>query len=103
MSGTTRAACGLLGAMPRYYFHSDDGRTAYEDDEGIEQACLQAQAAIADLPRDVVPNDGLERTMKVTVRDERGRVVVRAAFKLAVLVALDPSAGLSQHTPHGPH
>ncbi len=44
----------------RFYFDTDDGKTAIEDDEGIEldgleAARIQAQSALADLGRDAVP------------------------------------------------
>jgi hypothetical protein len=75
--------------MPRYYFDTHDGGTYLPDDEGqdldgMEAARLQAQTGLADIARDVVPGDGPERTMVVAVRDEAGKLVLRAALVLMV-------------------
>ena len=75
--------------MPRYFFDAHDGDTYLEDDEGqdldgTEEVRLQAQSGLADLARDVVPGDGPERTMVVAVRDEAGKIVLRAALILMV-------------------
>ena len=73
--------------MPRYFFDTDDGDTFHEDEEGvdlngIEEVRLQAQSGLADMARDVVPGDGPERTMVVAVRDQAGKIVLRAALVL---------------------
>ncbi len=78
-----------MGTMPHYFFDTDDGDTFLEDDEGqdldgIEQVRLQAQSGLADMARDVVPGDGPERTMVVTVRDQAGKIVLRATLVLMV-------------------
>ncbi len=75
--------------MPRYFFDTYDGDTYYQDDEGqdldgIEEVRLQAQSGLADMARDVVPGDGPERTMVVAVRDQAGKIVLRAALVLMV-------------------
>ncbi len=75
--------------MPRYFFDTNDGKTLIEDDEGheldgVDVARFQAQSALADMARDVVPGDGPERTITVRVRDETGKIVVRAALSLIV-------------------
>jgi hypothetical protein len=79
----------VRGHMPRYFFDPHDGDTYLQDDEGqeldgIEEARLQAQSGLADIARDVVPGDGPERTMVVAVRDEAGKIVLRAALILMV-------------------
>ncbi len=73
--------------MARYYFDTDDGDTILKDEEDldeIEEVRLQAQSGLADMARDVVPGDGPERTMVVAVRDEAGKIVLRAALVLMI-------------------
>jgi hypothetical protein len=75
--------------MPRCFFDTHDGDTFLPDDkgqelDGIEAARLQAQGGLADMARDVVPVDSPERTMVVAVRDEAGKIVLRAALILMV-------------------
>ena len=77
--------------MARYFFDTHDGDTYLQDDEGqdldgIEEVRLQAQSGLADMARDVVPGDGPERTMVVAVRDEAGKIILRAALILMVEV-----------------
>jgi hypothetical protein len=76
-------------SMPLYFFDTDDGRMPITDDEGLElegvqAARLQAQSALADIARDVVPGDGFHRTMTARVRDETGRTVLRATLVLTI-------------------
>ncbi len=75
--------------MPRYYFDADDGDGLVWDDEGqdldgIEAVRLEAQSGLADMARDVVPGDGIQRTMMVRVRNESGDVVLNASLVLRV-------------------
>ncbi len=75
--------------MPRYFFDTDDGDGFLWDDEGldldgIEAVRFQAQSGLADMARDVVPGDGIQRTMVVRVRDESGDVVLNASLVLRV-------------------
>ncbi len=75
--------------MARYFFDTNTGNSLIEDEEGVEldgteAARLQAQTALADMARDVVPGDGPRRTITVRVRDETGRTVLRAALSLTV-------------------
>ncbi len=74
--------------MPRYFFDTYDGDVLVPDDEGQELEDLEAATAIAqeELPhmaRDGLP-DGDQRTFIVSVRDEAGQVVLRAALSLVV-------------------
>jgi hypothetical protein len=78
--------------MRRFFFDSDDGETHVEDKdrlelEGIEAARQQAQAALADLVRDALP-DGDQRTLTIRVRDETGKTVLKAA--LSMMVEMSP-------------
>ena len=83
--------------MPRYFFDTYDGNRLINDPEGIElpnleQVKAEAQNALPDLARDALP-DGDQRTFIVSVRDEAGQVVLRAALTLIVETAPDnPSA-----------
>ncbi len=77
----------------RLYFDTDDGTTYVADEEGlelegVEAARIQAQNALADMARDVMPGDGLQRTMTVRVRDEAGKIVLEAELSLRVRVNL---------------
>lgn len=68
----------VFGAMPRYFFDTiDDGRIV-RDDEGLDCpdldcAKIEAAKGLADLARDILPENGLRREMSVHVRDESGR------------------------------
>ncbi len=80
--------------MPRYFFDTSDGDRLIPDDEGIEMqdieaAKAEAQRALADIAKDALP-DGEQRTFVVSVRDEAGQVVVRAA--LSLMVETNPQA-----------
>ncbi|WP_262267700.1 MULTISPECIES: DUF6894 family protein [Microvirga] len=74
--------------MPRYFFDTYDGDVLVPDDVGQELENLEAAKAVAqeELPlmaQDELP-DGDERTFIVSVRDEAGHVVLRAALSLIV-------------------
>ena len=75
--------------MPRYYFDTHDGEHFIEGKEpfdlyGLKEARLQAQAALADIARDHVPDDGNRRTIMCRVRDESGKVVLLASLVLMI-------------------
>lgn len=74
--------------MPRYFFDTYDGDRFVPDYDGIDlpdlvAARTEAQRALPDLARDALP-DGDERTFAVIVKDEAGKVVLRAALTLLV-------------------
>jgi uncharacterized membrane protein len=83
--------------LPRYFFDTYDGNLFVPDNEGIElkdldAAKAEAQKALPDLARDALP-DGDQKTFIVSVRDEAGQVVLRAALTLIVEIAPEnPSA-----------
>ena len=75
-------------AKRRFFFDTDDGRSLVGDEEGLElegpqAACDQAQAALADMVRDVMP-DGDQRTLTIRVRNESGKTVLKATVSLMV-------------------
>jgi len=77
--------------VPRYFFDTFDGDRLITDSEGIElpdleQVKAEAQRALPDLARDVLP-DGDQKTFIVSVRDEAGQVILRAALSLIVETA----------------
>jgi hypothetical protein len=79
--------------LPRYFFDTYDGNHLISDAEGIElqsveMARIEAQKALPDLARDALP-DGDQKTFIVSVRDEAGQVVLRAALTLIVETAPD--------------
>lgn len=79
-----RAVFGEL--MPRFFFDTFDGTRFVPDEDGleldnIETAKAEAQKALPDLARDGLP-DGNHNTFVVSVRDEEGKVVLRAALSL---------------------
>lgn len=74
--------------LPRYFFDTYDGHRFISDAEGIElkdidMAKAEAQKALPDLARDALPADD-QKTFIVSVRDEDGQVVLRAALSLIV-------------------
>jgi hypothetical protein len=74
--------------VPRYFFDTYDGELFVPDDQGQELEDLEAAKAVAqeELPQmawDELP-DGDQRTFIVSVRDEAGQVVMRAALSLLV-------------------
>ncbi|WP_201861735.1 DUF6894 family protein [Microvirga soli] len=79
--------------MARFFFDTYDGNRLISDPEGIElqsveMARIEAQKALPDLARDALP-DGDQKTFIVSVRDEAGQVVLRAALTLIVETAPD--------------
>jgi len=61
--------------MKRYYFDIWDGDHKAHDDIGVEchslhAASVQATIALTELAREILPGDGPERLLKITVRDE---------------------------------
>ena len=74
--------------MPRFFFDTYDGDRFILDDTGIEMEDLEAakaeaQKALPEMASDRLP-DGDQRTFIVSVRDEAGQVVLRAALSLVV-------------------
>jgi hypothetical protein len=74
--------------MPRFFFDTYDSASLILDDEGLELKDLEvvkreAQAALAHMARDGLPDED-ERVFIISVRDEAGQVVLRAALSLAV-------------------
>jgi hypothetical protein len=74
--------------LPRYFFDTYDGSRLVSDNEGLElqnidMAKAEAQKALPDLARDALPGDD-QKTFIVSVRDEAGQVVLRAALSLIV-------------------
>ncbi|MBB3017499.1 hypothetical protein FHR70_000539 [Microvirga lupini] len=79
--------------MARYFFDTYDGSRLISDAEGIElesldMARIEAQKALPDLARDALP-DGDHKSFIVSVRDDAGQVVLRAALTLIVETAPD--------------
>lgn len=74
--------------MARFFFDTYDGNRLISDNEGIElqsveMARNEAQKALPDLARDALPG-GDQKTFIVSVRDEAGQVIIRAALSLIV-------------------
>ncbi|MBM6578602.1 hypothetical protein ILT44_00290 [Microvirga sp. BT689] len=74
--------------MPRYFFDTYDGSRFVPDPEGIDldsldMAKAEAQRALPDLARDAIPSND-QNTFIVSVRDEAGQVVLRAALTLII-------------------
>ncbi|MEE1655576.1 hypothetical protein VB618_05150 [Microvirga sp. CF3062] len=74
--------------MPRYFFDTYDGSRLVSDNEGLElqniaMAKAEAQKVLPDMARDALPGDD-QKTFIVSVRDEAGQVVLRAALSLIV-------------------
>ncbi|MBM1172384.1 DUF6894 family protein [Microvirga arabica] len=82
--------------MPRYFFDTYDGNLFVPDSEGLElqnldTAKAEAQKALPDLARDALPA-GDQKTFIVSVRDEAGQVVLRAALSLIVEITPENSS-----------
>ena len=74
--------------MPRYFFDTYDGSRFVPDPEGIDldsldMAKAEAQRALPDLARDAIPSND-QNTFIVSVRDQAGQVVLRAALTLII-------------------
>ena len=74
--------------MPRYFFDTYDGDRLIRDDDGLEMQDLkaakaEAQRTLPEIAKDALP-DSDQRTFVVSVRDEAGQVVLRAALSLVV-------------------
>jgi hypothetical protein len=74
--------------MPRYFFDTFDGERLVPDEQGLEMQDLAAaraaaQKALPEMARDALP-DGNHRSIVVSVIDEAGGVVLRAALSLVV-------------------
>ncbi|MFI0849282.1 DUF6894 family protein [Mesorhizobium sp. IMUNJ 23232] len=72
--------------MPKYFFETFDGKTAWPDDRGIDchsrgQVSDQAVRALVDMVRDELP-DGSAREFRVVVRDEALITVFEASLVL---------------------
>ena len=75
--------------MPRYFIDTDDGDLFLKDEEGLDlsslrEARVQAQGALADLAREKIARAGSQWSMTTSVRNESGKIVVRADLSLAV-------------------
>jgi hypothetical protein len=80
--------------MPRFFFDTDDGSRFVIDRKGqelesAEAAKAMAQAALADMVTDAIP-DGDRRTFTVSVRDEAGRAVLSTTLSLTSEYAPKP-------------
>ena len=72
--------------MAKFYFDTCDGDRTAVDSEGIEcssHRMVQDQAidALPDMAREILP-DGPNRTFRVEVRDDAGKIVFRATLEL---------------------
>lgn len=82
-----RSAFRLIGmVMPRYYFDTTNGETAYVDTDGMdlvddEDARRHALEALPDMASDDMP-DGDERKLEVSVRAENGALIYSASLTL---------------------
>ena len=64
--------------VPKYYIHTDDGHTSYQESKPFEYSELQdarreALRALHEMAHDVIP-DGDRRTFTVSIADEQGFV-----------------------------
>ena len=74
--------------MPRYYFDLDDGKQFRSDNEGSELANDEAarQEAIrtlAEVAKDVLPNDGQQLDMFIHVRNSDGKHLLQVMLNFA--------------------
>jgi hypothetical protein len=74
--------------ITRYHFELDDGRRLTSDEEGedlcgLEAARKEAVVLVSEVSRWTVP-DGNSRTIVSTVRNENGKIVLRATLSLKV-------------------
>ncbi len=74
--------------MSRIFFDTYDGGLFIPDEQGLElegpeAAKLEAQRALREMAWDKLP-DGNQHSFIVSVRDEAGQVVLRAALSLVV-------------------
>jgi hypothetical protein len=67
--------------MPVYYFDVTENDEEIPDTEGtdlpdLESARVEATQTIAELAKERIPNDGLQHSLAIIVRDEEGRSLV---------------------------
>ena len=72
--------------MPRYFFDTYDGEKLISDDIGMELADVdeverEASRSLPEMAREVFPKSN-HREFIVTVRDESGETVLKAALRL---------------------
>ncbi|WP_407927544.1 DUF6894 family protein [Belnapia mucosa] len=86
-SGSQASLSGQAQKMPRYFWTLHDGANHYEDDEGVEIACIEdVQAeAMQFLPEYAknIPSTLGAQTLVANVRDEAGRLVLQATMSLS--------------------
>ena len=74
--------------MPRYFFDTDDGRRAIQDDFGIDAASAEElETMTRDLLFDrghIETMAGLHRGFTVVVRDDQGAMIYRGTLNLGV-------------------
>jgi hypothetical protein len=76
--------------MPRFFFDSREGDNWVRDEigmvvSGLSEAQHQATAGLADWAKDSLPNSA-PRDYAIEVRDEEGRLLLRASLLLDVEV-----------------
>jgi hypothetical protein len=69
--------------MARYFFDIDDGARSVRDEEGVEATLEEVRREVIcllpDMARHELP-DGDHRIFTVSVRDEKGHVIFKAAL-----------------------
>jgi hypothetical protein len=76
-------------AMPQYFFDTDDGKTLFRDEVGLELADDQAARdqgaiAISELAREFIPGGDPQKNITMWVRNASGEAVLQLSLSFAV-------------------
>jgi hypothetical protein len=76
--------------VPRFFFDIDDGQKVISDLDGAEfpsvkAARREAAQALAEMAKDLLPNDGTERKMSIRVRDHSGQQMLHVTLDYTVV------------------
>lgn len=75
--------------MPVYFFDTDDGKTLFRDEVGLElvddQAARdQGSVAMGELAKEYLPGGAPQKNITMWIRNEKGQAVLQLSFSFAI-------------------